>query len=444
MKEEFSNIHFGAVGRPPIDWRAFDTGLGDANDEAGPVEYDVAEVLGFDPDEDSEEDSEVYSEEVINGWEEVPRDEEGKWTTKGAVYHGTPIKNLESILDNGLLVSKTTARDEWGSAIHAAGDKKTALNYGYHKATEKNQKQFAIITLVSPPGNKKTKLTFQHPVTKEKSYTYFWEKDIPANYIKRIDIYTITGRYQQKLVKTLRQVKNIIDEYFYAVVEITDNGCLLNDFKNDWREVERAPAGTSEGGQWVGENSVTTEKEALKAMRKYKNGLSDDELDAFAEYTGSDYYEINRSLRDGEETILIDRLDVIKTHLDKVLEDAPKFKGTTYRGIKFTSFASYDNFAKGISAGSVITDKSFLSTTLHKHVAGSFTENLFDEGHSVEIIIRGKSGVFLDGLSADEKEKEVLFRRKTKFKVVKMDEAFWGLNRGKAKNIKLLLELEEL
>ena len=107
MKEEFSNIHFGAVGRPPIDWRAFDTGLGDANDEAGPVEYDVAEVLGFDPDEDSD------SEEVI-----------------------------------------------------------------------------------------------------------------------------------------------------------------LNDFKNDWREVERAPAGTSEGGQWVGENSVTTEKEALKAMRKYKNGLT--------------------------------------------------------------------------------------------------------------------------------------------------------------------------
>ena len=291
MKEEFSNIHFGAVGRPPIDWRAFDTGLGDANDEAGPVEYDVAEVLGFDPDEDSD------SEEVI-----------------------------------------------------------------------------------------------------------------------------------------------------------------LNDFKNDWREVERAPAGTSEGGQWVGENSVTTEKEALRAMRKYKNGLSDDELDAFAEYTGSDYYEINRSLRDGEETILIDRLDVIKNHLDKVLEDAPKFKGTTYRGIEFTSFASYDKFAKEISVGMVMSDKSFMSTTLYEHISGKFT-NAGDEsrlkfapdgsgfvqlGFTVDIVVKGKTGVFLDGLSSEETEKEVLFRRKTKFKVVKAEESFWGSNRLKAEGIKLLLELEEL
>ena len=116
----------------------------------------------------------------------------------------------------------------------------------------------------------------------------------------------------------------------------------MSDVVNFSEVVPRVPAGEAGGGQWTSGNRVTTVKQAQKAIDKMidSGDITEDEHMAIDEYTGSDYYEMNRSLRDGEDPLLIDRLEVAKKHMDNFLEKAPKFVGETYRGIQFSSFAS--------------------------------------------------------------------------------------------------------
>ncbi len=221
------------------------------------------------------------------------------------------------------------------------------------------------------------------------------------------------------------------DEYEYGLGPVIDG----------WEDVPRAPAGSPNGGQWVGEGSqaptVTTLKDAKKALAKVD--FSNDEMDAVAEYTGSDYYEINRSLRDKEDPILIDRLENVKKNLDAFLQKAPKFQGTSYRGISFLKEVDFNEFANSLKEGSVLTDLGFLSTTADHSQLDSFISK---SEYNVRIEILGKKGVYLANLSSQEDEKEILFPRKTKFKVksIERNKTILGLSR----NINLLLTIEEL
>lgn len=225
----------------------------------------------------------------------------------------------------------------------------------------------------------------------------------------------------------------------------------LEDVVNFSEVVPRVPAGEAGGGQWTSGNRVTTVKQAQKAIDKMIDSgeITEDEHMAIDEYTGSDYYEMNRSLRDGEDPLLIDRLEVAKKHMDTFLEKAPKFVGDTYRGIQFSSFASYDQFASRIKEGMIVADKAYLSTTVNEQTANNF---LHGSSIKVRVKIKGKSGVYLGGLSSEETESEVLFKRGSKFKIVKLVETSYGLDRTKTKKytdnardfITMELELEEL
>lgn len=48
--EELENIHFGQVNKTLQDWRKIETDDND-NDEDLPIQKDVKNILGFDPDE---------------------------------------------------------------------------------------------------------------------------------------------------------------------------------------------------------------------------------------------------------------------------------------------------------------------------------------------------------------------------------------------------------
>jgi len=147
-------------------------------------------------------------------------------------------------------------------------------------------------------------------------------------------------------------------------------------------------------------------------------------------YTVEDYSMINEVLRDiePEDEIKISRTDVGEQiqSISSFLSDAPKFDGIVYRGMGFnldreSSANEYYNFIDNIMKSDVITLKSFTSTSQDKDSASSFagkTGKDFGKPGGILFEIKSKTGVALDGAAEFSSEREVLFDRNIKFKVV--------------------------
>jgi hypothetical protein len=126
-------------------------------------------------------------------------------------------------------------------------------------------------------------------------------------------------------------------------------------------------------------------------------------------YTGN-AYQVNRKIF--ENTLNdVDRQYV--KNLDKALEALPKFKGTTFRGIRDPQGTKLENIRK--SVGGTLEWVAFSSTS--KDIGRA--EKFAGPG-GIIFNIKGKSGRDVIKYSSLDYEQEVLFKRNTKFKINKI------------------------
>lgn len=128
-------------------------------------------------------------------------------------------------------------------------------------------------------------------------------------------------------------------------------------------------------------------------------------------YSNEHYFPMNNYFR-GKTNELNEKLLNESKQIDELLNIAPKFDGIVYRGTNFSNQIAYDNFANKFNKkGDLFADKAYLSTSVDKNVIKDFSNNRW----SVQFEIKSKTGVLISEWSEIQWEKEVLFKRETKF-----------------------------
>lgn len=99
--------------------------------------------------------------------------------------------------------------------------------------------------------------------------------------------------------------------------------------------------------------------------------------------------------------------------LSNVLKEAPKFEGSSYRGMGL--YADEANaFNAQLKKGNIFSDKGFMSTSAKKEAATNFAK-----GYDFEYVfkINGKNGVSLGDVARIKEEEEILFNLDSKFSI---------------------------
>ena len=154
------------------------------------------------------------------------------------------------------------------------------------------------------------------------------------------------------------------------------------------------------------------------ASRKYFSGIDIDDFSLMQRYTGPAYLEYNAALRVGSQEGI-----QIGNKISGILESAPKFKGTTFRGIAFDTFEEVEKYMDGSDIGSVFSDAGFMSTTLNRRIAENFTG-----ASGVLLKIKSKSGVLISPVSSFADEVEVLFDYGKTFRVSKINKDLFEIS----------------
>lgn len=191
---------------------------------------------------------------------------------------------------------------------------------------------------------------------------------------------------------------------------------------------------------------VTNEKDAAQAIQDFEKEKLTKEMErAIQLYTDGSYYDLNKWLRGvpGFENPPPNGPEIV-SGLEKFLNEAPKYEGDVYRGIKFSSSVAFNSFKSKLSPGNIIEDNGFVSTTTELSNVSTFSISRADP-YAVNMVIKSKNGVFIDPLSSFKGEKEVMFNRRTKFKVNDVEEKpFKTPAYGDVTGKLLTVELEEL
>ena len=106
-------------------------------------------------------------------------------------------------------------------------------------------------------------------------------------------------------------------------------------------------------------------------------------------------------------------------HLSAVLESAPKFEGTTYRGMTFEKKDDLDTLLDNLEKN-IFGMPGFVSTAVTQDGAKKYAEG--DSKNKIMLHITGHSGVYIGNHSWIETDEEVLFDRKCHFRALKPGE----------------------
>lgn len=152
------------------------------------------------------------------------------------------------------------------------------------------------------------------------------------------------------------------------------------------------------------------------------NKLTKYEKDGIKRYLSSGSYKVNEALYNND-SLSKEQEDFIE-NLDSALENAPKFKGIVQRSVQFKNQEQLNHILK------IFNNKERIGSW------GSFissSKSVYDSGMNLQFIIKSKNGRDLSSLN-DEGGGEILFERKTKFKLMTINK----------KNSKIIVELEEI
>jgi len=162
-------------------------------------------------------------------------------------------------------------------------------------------------------------------------------------------------------------------------------------------------------------------KDLSDRMGFYHSGLKfhpdgEEIINSINDYTDVDYVSINSYLRDEKSGDA--EVDKKISHISTFLKNAPKMEGVVYRGMSFGNDESgFNKFLNECAKDKSVMLKSFTSTSTDKVAIGEFKKG----DHSITLEIKSKSGVFLDGLSEVPEENEVLFDKKSNFRISEVD-----------------------
>ena len=154
-------------------------------------------------------------------------------------------------------------------------------------------------------------------------------------------------------------------------------------------------------------------KEANKHLGKPSapNELTKDEEAAVKRYVGPDSYKLNAKLRTGKP--LSNQEKAFVKNLDYALDKLPKYTGEEplYRSMYSNAMENAEDFVRNTKAGAIIKQPAYISTS----------KDMYDPDADIQMkILNSKSGADLTGKNSyNNSEREVLFPRDTKFKVVK-------------------------
>ena len=155
--------------------------------------------------------------------------------------------------------------------------------------------------------------------------------------------------------------------------------------------------------------------EFFNGYKKTEQGRKD--LEIVYHYSSSGYRRINHYLISGELIHATeDELKVMIDNLKKIINKAPKYEGKVFRGMRFENKVEFDNFLSKCELGKKLLMKNFVSTSTDKDIASEFFARS-ESSYSISFIIQSMKGVFLDGASANSRDKEVLFNSESKFKI---------------------------
>lgn len=116
---------------------------------------------------------------------------------------------------------------------------------------------------------------------------------------------------------------------------------------------------------------------------------------------------LNDKLRRG-----LDLTDIEKDwimNLDKALDKIPEYKGTVYRSVSGFGINDIKEFIKSYEAKKIKRFPSYISSSL----------DTYDESFPIQYIIKSKHGRNISRYN--NKEKEILFKRGSRFLVVKVE-----------------------
>ena len=166
------------------------------------------------------------------------------------------------------------------------------------------------------------------------------------------------------------------------------------------------------------DESVKHNKEVLA----FADTLTSEErgvVNAYSEKENGEASKWNSALRfTGEETLSKADRDSVEL-LDSVIEKAPKFPEPTFRGMNFPDGANeYYRELSNLEIGEPFKEKGFLSTSVSKLTAYGYANENGTDRPRVMLEVHGKNGALITPMSAHKREREVLFTKKSEFKVV--------------------------
>lgn len=194
---------------------------------------------------------------------------------------------------------------------------------------------------------------------------------------------------------------------------ITDKGKLVkNQTYKEWAHANNTHVMTLKEFKQA-HNVKPLSLAMLKALPHKSVGLlsallNNQQRKAIVDYISPKSYILNDSLRNGYP--LNDDLRQMISNLDSALNKLPKYKEDQplYRSLDINSVEDLREFFKDKSPGNTYSSKQYISTS----------KETYSPDAKVQIIIKhSKNGVDLVGYGLED-EKEVLFKRNTKFKVV--------------------------
>ncbi len=162
--------------------------------------------------------------------------------------------------------------------------------------------------------------------------------------------------------------------------------------------------------------SMSSKKDAENAIKEYDGKVPHALSSAISKYTGSGYTTMNNILRGLVSQEVIDKnpntLQAI-ANADAYLRSAPKYVGDTYRGVKKGVF--FDDMMKSLNSGEPYEMQGFSSSATVPDKAWT-TGSKWDD--KVLLKIKSKTGVYVDPVSSNKGEDEVLHNTHMKYKVV--------------------------
>lgn len=148
-------------------------------------------------------------------------------------------------------------------------------------------------------------------------------------------------------------------------------------------------------------------KTVAKAQESGILKLSDREQAALNKYISSESYTLNDMLRRNESLSSVD--ETLIKDLDDALDKMPDYNGTVRRSVSDFGIYDVDEFVKSHVVGEQYVSPAYISSS----------ETVYDESFPIQYVIRSKHGK--DIRAYNPGEKEILFKRDTKFWITKID-----------------------